>query len=197
LQFLQIFEKLCFEPKKKVDEKSSTFHSLNQYASIWAFRNYVKFEKNTIKYISGQKIDRVIIFFLRCSSQKNESHLGFFKFCRKTLWHVKNQWSKFWRCQIFCFRVKFFWSWPDFWSKSVQKLIPNGHNYPFSEPKCKYLGILERSFYLELKKFDLKSFGTKNWRDYQLINYFFLQCLSPKVSKNLIFQILQDNALKF
>jgi hypothetical protein len=34
----------------------------------------------------------------------------------------------------------------------VQKVPPNGHNFQLTEPKCKYLGILERSYHVEFEK---------------------------------------------
>jgi hypothetical protein len=44
----------------------------------------------------------------------------------------------------------------------VQKVPPNGHNYPLTEPKCKYLGILDP------KSFSTKFAGVNNWREYFL-----------------------------
>jgi hypothetical protein len=86
LQFLQIFEKWCFEPKK-VDEKYSNGHNFPltepnfKYLSILERSCYVKFEKNVNKKNLGQKMNRVTScsFFLQCSSpKKHECHIWFF-----------------------------------------------------------------------------------------------------------------------
>jgi hypothetical protein len=46
----------------------------------------------------------------------------------------------------------------------VSKKVPsNSHNFPLTEPKCNYLGILERAYHEEFEKNMTKTiFGQKN-----------------------------------
>jgi hypothetical protein len=37
-------------------------------------------------------------------------------------------------------------------SAGIANPTPNGHNFPLTEPKCKLLGILERSYHVEFEK---------------------------------------------
>jgi hypothetical protein len=65
----------------------------------------------------------------------------------KTLWRVKDQ-CEFGKIIFIVFEIFFFENDPIF-GKNCSKKSPNGHNFPLTELKCKFLGMLERSFSLE------------------------------------------------
>jgi hypothetical protein len=63
--------------------------------------------------------------------------------------------------------------------KKVNEKSSNGHNFPLTEPNCKYLSILERPCYVKFKNnVTKKVLGQKMNRVTSCS--FFLQCSSPK-----------------
>jgi hypothetical protein len=120
---------------------------------IWKKKYYQK--------VLGQKIDGVTSFqfFLQCSSLI----FDFFEVWQENALTCLKSMVKILKMPIFLFSSNNSLKLTRFWSKIVQEVPPNGHNYPLTEPKCKYLSILERSYYEKSKKNTTKSFGTRSF----------------------------------
>jgi hypothetical protein len=99
--------------------------------------------------------------------------------------------------KIFCNFYRFLKKWC-FEPKKVDAKSSNGHKFPLTEPNCKYLGILERSCYVEFENNVTKKILGQKFYRVTSCSLFFLQCSSPKISMSVIFVfflILQENAL--
>jgi hypothetical protein len=78
-------------------------------------------------------------------SKKESNFLSFFNFAGKRF-DMSGIWIKLWRNNVLKLTR--------FSVKIVKKSTfgHNGHNFPLIEPKCYYLGVLERSYHVKFEK---------------------------------------------
>jgi hypothetical protein len=121
----------------------------------------VKFvELNWTKYFFA-------LFPIWCRFRKAGTVINFwvFNFAQKKIYHTLNYVKT--HCilsfvkKIFCNFSSFLIKWC-FEPKKVDEKSSNGHNFPLTEPNCKYLSILERSYHIEFEKNMTKKFWDKN-----------------------------------